>query len=152
MEVRKCSSCHHAPLMIWALNEAKNHGYAIDAKALADVSMWVLAKEDPAKVFVKSPPKKDEPPAKELSQAPLMLALAFAAIREPEADQGKGRVRFLERVRAEQDDNGSWHLRDGNRRPPMMADPDVMTQWALLALTHAPAADNPTAVPSRTLA
>src|SRR5436190_12352088 len=28
MNDRKCASCHHAPLTIWSLNEARNYGYA----------------------------------------------------------------------------------------------------------------------------
>ena len=32
---RKCSSCHHIPMTIWALNEAKRRGYVVDDKAVA---------------------------------------------------------------------------------------------------------------------
>jgi hypothetical protein len=29
-ESKKCYECHHAPFTIWALNEAKHHGYPVD--------------------------------------------------------------------------------------------------------------------------
>ena len=34
-------------MTLWSLNEAKKQGYAVDEKALADLTAWVLAKDDP---------------------------------------------------------------------------------------------------------
>ena len=35
-ESKQCYECHHAPFTIWALNEAKNHGYSVDETVLAE--------------------------------------------------------------------------------------------------------------------
>ena len=50
-ETRKCASCHHAPMTIWALSEARSRGFAIDEKALADLTAWAIAKDDRARVY-----------------------------------------------------------------------------------------------------
>jgi hypothetical protein len=48
-EMKKCAECHHAPFTIWALNEGKRRSYAVDDKALADLTSWAAAKDIPAK-------------------------------------------------------------------------------------------------------
>src|SRR5207247_439597 len=72
---RKCASCHHIPLAIWTLNEAQRHGYAVDDKALTELTAWAVAKDDPANVNPKQSPRTDVI----VNQTPLMLALAFEA-------------------------------------------------------------------------
>src|SRR5262245_51362131 len=67
---RACASCHHAPMALWALNEAKARGYAADEKAAAELAAWVVAKDDPAKVNPKQTPRAEA----NANQAPLMLA------------------------------------------------------------------------------
>src|SRR5260370_14959233 len=37
---RKCATCHHGTMTVWALSEAKSQGYAIAAETLADVAKW----------------------------------------------------------------------------------------------------------------
>src|SRR5262245_7537108 len=32
LNTRKCAACHHAPVALWALNEADRQGYTIDKK------------------------------------------------------------------------------------------------------------------------
>src|SRR5262249_31257640 len=34
MKKQQCASCHHIPLMVWALNEARGRGFQVDEKAL----------------------------------------------------------------------------------------------------------------------
>src|SRR3954451_10446731 len=50
---RKCASCHHTPMTLWALNEAKKRGYSVNAEPLADLTAWAVDKNDPAKIFPK---------------------------------------------------------------------------------------------------
>src|SRR5262245_33449837 len=83
-DTRRCATCHHAPMAIWALNEAKRHGFTVDDKALADLSAWVVAKDDPAKVFPKQAPQKEA----FVNQAPLLLALAVEAGDAKAAQEG----------------------------------------------------------------
>jgi Squalene-hopene cyclase N-terminal domain len=35
-----CATCHHGTMTVWALSEAKNQGYAVDAEALANTIRW----------------------------------------------------------------------------------------------------------------
>src|SRR5262249_3142497 len=56
---RKCAECHHAPFTIWALNEGKKRGYAVDEKALAELTSWVVDKDYLSRLFVK-PPKQEQ--------------------------------------------------------------------------------------------
>src|SRR2546423_12182135 len=74
-EKRKCAECHHAPFTIWALNEGKKQGYAVDEKTLADLTSWVVTEDHLAKLVTK-PPKRDQI---ELNEAPLLLALGIEA-------------------------------------------------------------------------
>jgi hypothetical protein len=37
---KQCATCHHGTMTLWALNEAKRQGYAVDPAALADVEKW----------------------------------------------------------------------------------------------------------------
>src|SRR5262245_35420107 len=40
-EKHNCHSCHHAAMVIWAMNEAKQRGHAPDEVVLADMTKWV---------------------------------------------------------------------------------------------------------------
>ena len=40
---RKYSSCHQVPMALWSLNEGKKLGYAVDEKAIAELTEWVVA-------------------------------------------------------------------------------------------------------------
>src|SRR4051794_3666534 len=64
---RACATCHHTPMAIWALNEGKRLGYSVDDEALTELSTWVLAKDDPAKIYPKPSPGK----VVDVNQAPL---------------------------------------------------------------------------------
>src|SRR6516162_6118110 len=37
---RKCSTCHHGTMTVWALSEAKSQGYAVKPETLVDVRKW----------------------------------------------------------------------------------------------------------------
>jgi hypothetical protein len=39
----KCASCHHVPMSIWSLTEAKNRGFAVDDKALDQLRTGALS-------------------------------------------------------------------------------------------------------------
>jgi hypothetical protein len=132
---RKCSSCHHAPMAIWTLNEAKRGGYAVEDKALAELNAWVLAKDDPAKVSPKQPDRKDV----FVNQTPLMLALAFETGDPKDPATRDGLKAMLAMVLGDQDKDGAWRL--GFVWEPHGSTPDVMTTWALLAITDPNAPD-----------
>lgn len=37
---KKCATCHHGTMTVWAFNEAKRQGYAVDAGFLAETVQW----------------------------------------------------------------------------------------------------------------
>ena len=42
METRKCTSCHHVPMMLRTHREARQRGFAVDDEALAEAQAWAL--------------------------------------------------------------------------------------------------------------
>jgi squalene-hopene/tetraprenyl-beta-curcumene cyclase len=132
-EKRQCAECHHAPFTIWALSEGKKRGYAVDEKALADLTSWVLTKDHLAKVVAK-PPKQEKI---ELNEAPLLLALGVEA-GDATATQD-GLKKLLTSVLGAQDKGGSWKLSYEFR--PIGSSPEVLTTLALLALSSPNAPD-----------
>ena len=48
-ETRRCAECHHAPFTLWALNEGKRRGYAVDDKALAELTARAAARAIPTR-------------------------------------------------------------------------------------------------------
>jgi squalene-hopene/tetraprenyl-beta-curcumene cyclase len=132
-EKRQCAECHHAPFTIWALSEGKKRGYAVDEKALAELTSWVLTNDHLAKLVVK-PPKREQI---ELNEAPLMLALGIEAGGNKGTQDGLKKL--LTSVLADQDKDGSWRLSYEFR--PIGSSPEVLTTLALLALSAPNAPD-----------
>jgi hypothetical protein len=132
-EGRKCASCHHAPLMIWALNEAQQQGYAVDRDALRELTAWTLAPDDPAKVFAQ---KRTEGPERNVRATVLMLALGLQAAGAEDPSYDEGQKRLLTLLQEDQSDDGSWTL-PPNARPPTAGGKQLMTSLALLAMTPA---------------
>src|SRR5262249_48264106 len=128
-EKRQCAECHHAPFTIWALNEGKKQGYAIDEKALTDLTAWAVAKDIPAKAA-----KQEQI---DLNEAPLLLALGALA-----GDAGAtqdGLKKLLTSVLNDQGKDGSWKLSYEFR--PIGSSPEVLTTLAVLALSAPNAPD-----------
>ena len=152
---RKCASCHHAPFAIWSLNEAARLGYAVDRQALEEVAAWVVAKDNPAKVFPGPPPTakdakpedaKSENPQPEkpqpeitLNQAPPMLALGFEAGDIKDELSSEGLAKMLSTILDQQRPDGSWGIT--YVWEPIGSTPDVLTSLALLSLTSPSAPD-----------
>src|SRR4029079_7658234 len=42
METRKCTTCHHVPMMLWTHREARQRGFAVDDEAMAKAQTWAL--------------------------------------------------------------------------------------------------------------
>jgi squalene-hopene/tetraprenyl-beta-curcumene cyclase len=128
-EKRPCAECHHAPFTIWALNEGKKQGYAVEEKALADLTAWAVARDIPARA------PKQEPV--DLNEAPLLLALGVEA-GDARATQD-GLKKLLTSVLGDQGKEGSWKLSYEFR--PIGSSPEVLTTLALLALSAPNAPD-----------
>ncbi len=132
-EKRHCAECHHAPFTIWALNEGKKQGYAVDDKALADLTSWVVGKDHLDRLVAK-PPKREQV---EINEAPLLLALGLEAGDARAAQDGLRTM--LASVLGDQDKDGSWKLSYEAR--PIGSSPQALTTLALLALSAPNAPD-----------
>jgi hypothetical protein len=136
MKKQECAACHHIPMMVWALNEARNQGYRVDEMALGEVTRWALAEKNHAQVFPDLPLDKKRTETDYLG--PLLMALAVGASRDREEADETARLRLLALALSQQAKDGSWHANSGGR-PPVHASKDVQTSWVLLALLDRPA-------------
>jgi len=133
-----CASCHHAGLVVWALHEAKQRGRSIDEPLLAELSK-AIAEDGDGKTGIARP--KDIPKA--INSKALYFALALAADPSPDEPTRKGLNRYLQTVREDQNDNGSWSAWPKSRPPIFGPSDDTVTSLATLALLSAPSADKP---------
>lgn len=129
-ETKQCAECHHAPFTIWALNEGKRRGYAVDDKALAELTSWAAAKD----IRAKTPPQQGQI---DVNEAPLLLALGIEA---GDAKVAQGDLKkLLTSVLSDQGADGSWKLSYEFR--PIGSSPEALTALALLALSAPNAPD-----------
>jgi hypothetical protein len=136
MKKQECAACHHIPMMVWALNEARNRGYRVDEKALGEAMGWALDEKNHAQVFPDLPLDKKRTETDYLG--PLLMALALGANRDRDEGTEKARLRLLALAVSQQEGDGSWHANRGGR-PPVHASRDVQTSWVLLAMPDRPA-------------
>jgi hypothetical protein len=137
MKKQQCASCHHIPMMVWGLNEARQGGYAVDEKALAEVTRWALVEENHAQVFPDLPLDKKRTETDYLG--PLFMTLAIGASTGRDEATETARLRLLALALRQQAKDGSWHANSWGR-PPVHASKDVQTTWVLLALPDRPTA------------
>jgi squalene-hopene/tetraprenyl-beta-curcumene cyclase len=132
-EKKKCAECHHAPFTIWALNEGKKRRYAVDEKALGELTSWVVTKDHLAKLLA-NPPTQGQVVVRE---APLLLALGLEAGNARATQEGLKQM--LTAVLSDQGKDGSWKL--GLEFRPIGSSPETLTSLALLALSAPNAPD-----------
>jgi Prenyltransferase and squalene oxidase repeat len=132
MNKQHCASCHHVPMMVWALTEARQRGYGVDEKALGDVTTWAIAEKNHAKVFPDLPLDKSRTETDYLG--PLLMALAVGADKGRDEAAESARHRLLTHAVRPQEKDGSWNANSGGR-PPVHASRDVQTGWLLLAVS-----------------
>jgi hypothetical protein len=140
MRKQQCASCHHIPLMVWALSEARGRGYPVNEKLLGEVTSWALAAESHAEVFPDLPLDKKRTETDYLG--PLLMALAISARGDRDAAVKDAQRRLLAHAVSQQEKDGSWNANSGGR-PPVHASRDVQTSWLLVALSDPPKAKGP---------
>jgi hypothetical protein len=91
---RKCATCHHGTMTVWALSEAKSQGYAVAAESLADV---VKCTKERLKDIDK--PRDPRPGWKMVSTPAVYLSVMAQAVPRQEAAQAAA-LRLLVKVRA----------------------------------------------------
>jgi hypothetical protein len=117
---RGCASCHHVPMMIWTMNEARARGLDVNDAALAEVTDWVLAEDNAAK-------------ARDTAGLAAIITILAIPVEKagPYAGTG-GAASFAEYVLEKQQADGSWAAPEG--RPPILASGESATLLARVGL------------------
>jgi hypothetical protein len=123
---RKCVTCHQVPFTIWALNDAKARGLAVDAARLDDLTGWAFD------FCTTAEHEGQKTGGFHLTMVDIVLSQTAAAPRD---DAGKAYARFETLFAKRQKPDGSW--REGNQVKLAGAEreaDEVDTMWTLLAL------------------
>ena len=124
-----CSSCHHAALVVWAMNEARVRGHVVDEVVLKDLTRW-LTEAGEGRTSVERPAAAP----RALNSKAIYYGLGLGSIPNPNSSEREALGRFLATVKSDQIENGSW-VAWPETRPPMFGPSDQsMTTLATLAL------------------
>ncbi len=132
----KCASCHHAALVVQAMNEAKQVGHAVDEPVLAEMTKW-LTEAGTGKTSLPRP----EGIPKGLNTKPIYYALGLESNPTPDETSTKALELLLATVKEDQTENGSWAAWPNTRAPIFGYSDENMTLLALLSLVPATAKD-----------
>lgn len=134
----QCASCHHAALVVWALNEAKGRSHAVDEAVLADMTRW-LTEAGEGKTGVARP----EGRPKALNTKGVYFALGLLSDPKPSDEVRDALARFRKTMHEDQIEDGSW-VAWPETRPPLFGPSDAaMTALAAIALDPAHAESRP---------
>lgn len=132
-----CSSCHHAALVVWAMNEARLRDNAPDETVLGDLTRW-LTEAGEGKTGVKRPVEAP----KALNTKAVYYALGLGSVTGRSDAEQEALDLLLRTVREDQTEDGSW-VSWPETRPPIFGNSDeTVTALASLALLPAVAAGN----------
>src|SRR5262245_49434312 len=81
---RKCASCHHVPMMVWAQRDARRRGFKIDEQGLKEATDFMLATDNRANIVPNPGDPKREGNSFSLVAAYTILAFRDGG-KEPEA-------------------------------------------------------------------
>lgn len=145
-EEKKCATCHHGTMTVWALAEAKSRGYAVAPETFTDVVTWT--KERISKI---DEPRDTRPGWNMVSTPALYLALMAQCVPAQDAVSADELTRIDGHLVRHQEADGSWAWSlapPANRMPPLFESDEVATLLADLVLRpHVPADPNePSAV------
>jgi hypothetical protein len=129
---RKCATCHHGTMTVWALCEAERQGYPVDAENLEDVAEWT--KERLATI---DKPRDTRPGWSMVSTPAVYLAVMGLAIPKQEAISPDELKQIAGHLVRHQEKDGSWAWSSApakNRPPPVFESDEVVTLLAYLAL------------------
>jgi hypothetical protein len=129
---RKCATCHHGTMTVWALTEAKSRGYEVAAGKLADTVKWT--KERLERIDL---PRDKRPGWSMVSTPALYLAVMTLGVPKQEAVSADELKRIAGHVLRHQEADGSWAWSSApakNRPPPVFESDEVATLLAYLAL------------------
>ena len=112
-EERKCATCHHGTMTVWALSEAKSQGYAIAAETLTDVTNWTKERLENI-----DKPRDTRPGWNMVSTPAVYLALMALAVPTQNAVSPDELQRITGHLLRHQESNGSWAWSLGTGQEP----------------------------------
>jgi hypothetical protein len=124
-----CASCHHVPLTLWSLSEARERGFTVRQEVLDDLRKRALAEYAAHPTFTPHPQDRN---GDGVSRALIYLSLAAALAGPLDSDSGAALDRFAEHIVAKQQPSGAWVA---GSTPPVIDTDDVTSAWVLLALS-----------------
>jgi squalene-hopene/tetraprenyl-beta-curcumene cyclase len=125
---RKCATCHHGTMTVWALSEAKSRGYAVAPETLRDVAGWT--KERLGSI---DKPRDTRPGWNMVSTPAVYLALMAQAVPTQDVLSHGELERIAGHLLRHQEADGSWAWSlapAGNRPPPVFESDEVVTLMA----------------------
>lgn len=138
LKTRKCAACHHAPMPLWALSEAKRRGYAIDDDYLASTFESLLGSQEKllaSKVFPNpADPPDPRPQGRGLNMGLPFLAVAARSLPKLEPGQRESLERITQEITGKQRPDGSWEFFATLRRPPINESQTTDAAWIIMAL------------------
>jgi hypothetical protein len=147
LSTRKCAACHHAPMPLWALSEAEQHGYAIDKKYLADTTESLLGNKDrlmATRIFPNpSAPPDPRPQGRGLNMGLPFLAVAARSLPSLKEGQKQSLKLIAEEIVKKQQLDGSWEFFATLRRPPINESQTTDAAWIIMALEGGMGPDAP---------
>jgi hypothetical protein len=135
---RGCAACHHVPMPLWALSEARRQGYQIDQKYLANTFEALLGSKDKlmaSKIFPNPAEKPDpRPQGGGLNMGLPFLAVAAQSLPVLTEGQKQSLKLIAEEIIKKQQPDGSWEFFATLRRPPINESQTTDAAWIILAL------------------
>lgn len=135
-----CVSCHHAALVVWAMQEAKQRGHAVDVPVLNELTKW-LAESGDGKFGMARPATAPEA----FSPRAMWFSLALVSAPQPDESSQKGLKLLLKTMAGEQSKSGSWMPWPETRPPLFGSSTESMTALSALAVLPTAAAGDDTA-------
>src|SRR5207253_9218349 len=129
---RKCASCHHGTMTVWALSEAKSQGYAVAPETLADVAKWT---KERLKDIDK--PRDTRPGWSMVNTPAVYLAVMAQAVPRQDALAADELKQIAGHLLRHQEADGSWAWSSApakNRPPPCFESDEIATLLAYVAL------------------
>lgn len=125
---KKCATCHHGTMTVWALLEAKSQGYTVPAKTVAETVQWT-------KERLKDIDKpRDTRMGWNMVKTPAVyLAFMAQAVPKQDAISAAELKSIAGHLVRHQEDDGSWAWSLApakNRPPPVFESDEVVTLMA----------------------
>lgn len=124
---RGCATCHHGAMSVWALGEAKRHGYSVDAEKLAEITAWTKNR-----LLANLTKPRDSRPGWNLVSMP---SIYFGVMSQDLPVLSRGEVHQLAgHLVRHQEADGAWIMPPpANGAPPTWESQETVALWALLA-------------------